>query len=135
MKIKEIINEVRAGQVPDNYKESNPGLHLFSDAEKANTDYTHFRLGLALACADGKGNLANMDPKTFYGKKHTAHPYTKEEDQMLKQSYDLVGAKYKDMNNGNMRSMELKDTNKNSPVPTKKKNKYGVWLCSIKYVN
>ncbi len=126
MKIKEIINEVRAGQVPDNYKESNPGLHLFSDAEKANTDYTHFRLGLALACADGKGNLANMDPKTFYGKKHTAHPYTKEEDQMLKQSYDLVGAKYKDMNNGNMRSMELKDTNKNSPVPTKKKNKYGV---------
>ncbi len=126
MKIKEIINEVRAGQVPDNYKESNPGLHLFSDAEKANTDYTHFRLGLALACADGKGNLANMDPKTFYGKKHTAHPYTKEEDQMLKQSYDLVGAKYKDMNNGNMRSMVLKDTNKNSPVPTKKKNKYGV---------
>jgi hypothetical protein len=126
MKIKEIINEVRAGRVPDNYKESNPGLHLFSDAERANTDYTHFRLGLALACADGKGNLADMDPKTFYGKKHTAHPYTKEEDRMLKQSYDLVGAKYKDLNNGNMRSMELKDTNKTSPVAAKKKNKYGV---------
>ena len=126
MKIKEIINEVRAGDVPKNYKESHPGLHLFSDAERANTDYTHFRLGLALACADGKGNLADMDPKSFYGKKHTAHPYTKEEDDMLKQSYKLVGAKYKDMNNGNMRSMELADTNKSSPVPPKKKNKYGV---------
>jgi len=126
MKIKEIINEVRSGQVPANYKESHPGLHLFGDAERANTDYTHFRLGLALACADGKGQIANMDPKTFYGKKHTAHPYTKEEDNMLKQSYRLVGANYKDLNKGNMRSLELKDTHKQSPVPAKKKNKYGV---------
>lgn len=126
MKIREIINEVKAGNVPDNYKESNPGLHLFSDAEKANSDYTHFRLGMALACADGKGKVANMDAKTFYGKKHTAHPYTKEEDDMLKQSYKLVGANYKDLNKGNMRSMELKDTHKQSPVAPKKKNKYGV---------
>ncbi len=126
MKIREIINEVRAGSVPNNYKESNPGLHLFGDAERSNTDYTHFRLGLALACADGKGSTANMDPKTFFGKKHTAHPYTKEEDDMLKQSYKLVGANYKDLNKGNMRSLELKDTNKQSLVPAKKKNKYGV---------
>jgi hypothetical protein len=126
MKINEIITEVKAGDVPKNYKESNPGLHLFSDAEKANSDYTHFRLGLALACADGKGNLADMDPKTFYGKKHTAHPYTQEEADMLTQSYKLVGANYKDLNKGNMKSLELKDTHKQSPVPAKKKNKYGV---------
>ena len=126
MKINEIITEVKAGDVPKNYKESNPGLHLFSDAEKANSDYTHFRLGLALACADGKGNLADMDPKTFYGKKHTAHPYTQEEADMLTQSYKLVGANYKDMNKGNMKSLEMQDTHKQSPVPAKKKNKYGV---------
>ena len=126
MKINEIITEVKAGDVPKNYKESNPGLHLFSDAEKANSDYTHFRLGLALACADGKGNLADMDPKTFYGKKHTAHPYTQEEADMLTQSYKLVGASYKDLNKGNMKSLELQDTHKQSPVPSKKKNKYGV---------
>lgn len=126
MKINEIIMEVKAGPVPDNYKESNPGLHLFSDAEKANSDYTHFRLGLALACADGKGKVANMDPKTFYGKKHTAHPYTPEEADMLKQSYKLVGANYRDLNDGNLKSLELKDTHKQSVVPQKKKNKYGV---------
>jgi hypothetical protein len=126
MKINEIITEVKAGDIPKNYKESNPGLHLFSDAEKANSDYTHFRLGLALACADGKGNLADMDPKTFYGKKHTAHPYTQEEADMLTQSYKLVGANYKDLNKGNMKSLELQDTHKQSPVPPKKKNKYGV---------
>ena len=126
MKINEIITEVKAGDIPKNYKESNPGLHLFSDAEKANSDYTHFRLGLALACADGKGNLADMDPKSFYGKKHTAHPYTQVEADMLTQSYKLVGANYKDMNKGNMKSLELQDTHKQSPVAPKKKNKYGV---------
>jgi hypothetical protein len=90
-----------------------------------NTDYAHYRLGLALACADGKGKI-DMDPKSFYGKKHTAHPYTQEEADMLKQSYKMVGASHSDLNKGNMRSMEPKDTNKVSPHPAKKKNKYGV---------
>lgn len=126
MKIKEIIAEVRAGNIPDNFKQSSAGLHTFSDAERANTDYTHYRLGLALACSDGKGQLIDMDPKTFYGKKHTAHPYTKEEEAMLKQSYKLVGANYKDLNKGNLNSMEVSDTNKVSPTAKPKKNKYGV---------
>lgn len=126
MKIKEIINEVRAGDIPDNFKQSSAGLHTFSDAERANTDYTHYRLGLALACSDGKGKLIDMDPKTFYGKKHTAHPYTKEEEAMLKQSYKLVGANYKDLNKGDLNSVEVSDTNKISPTAKPKKNKYGV---------
>lgn len=126
MKIREIISEVRAGKVPSRYKEASAGLHTFRDAERANTDYTHYRLGLALACSDGKGKTADMDPKTFYGKKHTAHPYTKEEEDMFKQSYKLVGASYDDLNKGNLNSMEMPDTNKTSPTPKKKKNKYGV---------
>jgi hypothetical protein len=126
MKIKEIINEVRTGKVPDEYKEASTGIHTFRDAEKSSTDYVHYRLGLALACADGKGQLIDMDPKTFYGKKHTAHPYTEEEADMLRQSYKLVGASHDDLNKGNLKSMELPDTNKASLVPKKKKNKYGV---------
>jgi hypothetical protein len=126
MKIKEIINEVRSGKVPDSFGDANTGLHLFRDAERANTDYTHYRLTLALACADGKGTLIDMDPKSFYGKKHTAHPYTQEEADMLKQSYDLVGASHEDLNKGNLNSTELGDTNKTSPVAARKKNKYGV---------
>lgn len=126
MKINEIINEVRAGEPPGNYKQSSAGLHTFSDGERANTDYTHYRLGLALACADGKGQLIDMDPKTFYGKKHTAHPYTQEEEDMLKQSYKIVGANYKDLNKGNLNSMEVPEVNKTSPTAKPKKNKYGV---------
>lgn len=126
MKIKEIITEVRAGKVPGNYKEASTGIHTFGDGEKTSADYAHYRLGLALACADGKGQLVDMDPKTFYGKKHTAHPYTQEEADMLKQSYKMVGADYEDLNKGNLNSMEPKDTHKHSPVAVKKKNKYGV---------
>ena len=125
MKINEIIMEIKAGKVPDGYKEASTGLHTFGDSEKMNSDYAHYRLGLALACSDGKGKI-DMDPKTFYGKKHTAHPYTQEESDMLKQSYKMVGASHSDLNKGNMRSMEPKDTNKVSPHPAKKKNKYGV---------
>lgn len=126
MKIKDIITEVRAGRVPDNFKQSSAGLHTFSDSEKANTDYTHYRLGLALASSDGKSPLVDMDPKTFYGKRHTAHPYTKEEEAMLKQAYDAVGASYDDLNSGDLNSDELKEINKTSVVAPKKKNRYGV---------
>lgn len=118
--------EVKSGPVPDGYKEASTGLHTFGDGEKTSADYAHYRLGLALACADGKGQLIDMDPKTFYGKKHTAHPYTQEEADMLKQSYKIVGADYDDLNNGNLNSLETDGTNKQSPLAKPKKNKYGV---------
>jgi hypothetical protein len=35
---------------------------------------------------------------------------------MLKKAYQAVGAGYKDLNRGDMRSMELETTNKVSPV-------------------
>lgn len=126
MKIKDIIVETRAGSVPDTYQQASTGIHTFTDSEKSNTDYTHYRIGLALAGADGKSAVVDMDPKTFYGKKHTAHPYTKEEAAMLKQAYRTAGADYTDLNNGDLHSGEVKDTNKTSIVAPKKKNKYGV---------
>lgn len=126
MKINEVIVETRAGKVPDAYKEASTGLQTFSDKEGTNTDYTHYRLGLALASADGKSPLVDMDPKSFYGKKHTAHPYTQEEVEMLKQAYRTVGANVDDLNNGNLNSLELPDTNKSSTTAKPKKNRYGV---------
>ncbi len=127
MKIKEIIFErnLKAGKIPKRYEKASTGLHTFTDGERSNTDYTHYRLGLALAMSDGKNKL-DIDPKTFYGKKHTAHPYTQEEADMLKQGYKAVGANYKDLNKGDLSSKELDSTNRQSPVAPRKKNKYGV---------
>lgn len=127
MKVNEIVMErkLKTGKIPKQYEKASTGLHTFSDAERSNTDYTHYRLGLALAMSDGKNKL-DIDPKTFYGKKHTAHPYTQVEADMLKQGYEAVGANHKDLNKGNLNSMEMDDTHKQSPTAKKKKNKYGV---------
>jgi hypothetical protein len=45
---------------------------------------------------------------------------------MLEKAYQAVGAKYQDINHGDMRSQELEGTHKASPVAARKKNKYGV---------
>jgi hypothetical protein len=45
---------------------------------------------------------------------------------MLNLAYKAVGANVEDINRGDLRSQELKSTNKASPVAVKKKNKYGV---------
>ncbi len=124
MKLRELF-EVKAGKVGKRYQEPTRGLNTFGDAEKANSDYTQYRLGLALACSDGV-NPIDIDPKTWHGKRKTAHPYTEEEQAMLNQSYKIVGASHKDLNKGDMRSQELDTTNIVSPVAKPKRNKYGV---------
>ncbi len=124
MKLRELF-EVKAGKVGKRYQEPTRGLNTFGDAEKANSDYTQYRLGLALACSDGV-NPIDIDPKTWHGKRKTAHPYTEEEQAMLNQSYKIVGASHTDLNKGDMRSQELDTTNIVSPVAKPKRNKYGV---------
>jgi nicotinamide mononucleotide adenylyltransferase len=106
-------------------QQSTAGLNTYGDSERMSGDYTAYRLGMAVAGADGKTPI-DMKAKSWIGKKKSTHPYTKEEQDMLKQAYKAVGATYKDMNNGDMKSKELDSTNKASPVATPKKNKYGV---------
>ena len=124
MKLRDLF-EVKSGAVGKRYQQPTRGLNTFGDAEKANSDYTQYRLGLALACSDGV-NPIDIDPKTWHGKRKTAHPYTEEEQAMLNQSYKVVGASHTDLNKGDMRSQELDTTNVVSPVAKPKKNKYGI---------
>ena len=124
MKLRELF-EVKSGAVGKRYQQPTRGLNTFGDAEKANSDYTQYRLGLALACSDGV-NPIDIDPKTWHGKRKTAHPYTEEEQAMLNQSYKVVGASHTDLNKGDMRSQELDTTYVVSPVAKPKKNKYGI---------
>jgi len=124
VKLRELF-EVKSGAVGKRYQQPTRSLNTFGDAEKANSDYTQYRLGLALACSDGV-NPIDIDPKTWHGKRKTAHPYTEEEQAMLNQSYKVVGASHTDLNKGDMRSQELDTTNVVSPVAKPKKNKYGI---------
>lgn len=91
------------------------GLNTFSDKERWNSDYTLSRLGQAVACTDGT-NLPDVDPKSWIGKSKSTHPYTKEEQAMLKQAYKAIGASWQDLNGGDMDSEEHPAVNRVSPV-------------------
>lgn len=126
MKIQEIISEaVTQKKITKRQQQSTRGLNTYSDGEKWNGDYTAYRLGQAVASTDGV-TPPNIDGKSWIGKSKSAHPYTKEEQEMLKLAYKAVGASYEDLNHGDMESKELDTTNKVSPVAKPKRNKYGV---------
>ena len=91
------------------------GLNTFSDGEKWNTDYTLNRVMMAAACTDGTF-VPDIDEKSWFGKEKTAHPYTREEQNMLKMAYKAAGANWSDLNNGDMDSEEVPGTNTTSPV-------------------
>ena len=125
MRANEFISETRDTKMTKRQNQSTAGVHLYGDSEHVSGDYTSYRLGMAVAGADGTNKL-DIDPKSWVGKKKSTHPYTQAESDMLKQAYKAVGAEYKDINKGDMKSKELDTTNKVSPVAKPKRNKYGV---------
>ena len=125
MKINEVITEASVGKLTKRQQQPTRGLNKFTDGDHWNSDYTLYRLGLAVAATDGK-SVPDTDKESWVGKWKVTAPYSDLDQEMLKKAYQAVGAKYTDVNKGDMRSQELKSTNKASPVAKKKKNKYGV---------
>ena len=124
MKIKDIITESK-GELKKRQRFAMRGLNKFTDGKKWNSDYTLYRLGLALAATDGK-TMPPVDEESWLGKWKLTAPYSKEEQDMLKLAYKEVHANHEDMNHGDMRSQEVPTVNKTSPVPVRKKNRFGV---------
>jgi hypothetical protein len=125
MKVHDIISESAQAKITKHDSQSSRGISTYSDAEKANSDYVAFKLGQAMAATDGK-TVPEIDAKSWYGKKKTVHPYTEVENEMFKKAAKAVGAKYDDVNHGDMKSKEMDSTNTTSPVPKRKLNKYGI---------
>jgi len=115
MRASEFVTESSQKKISKRQQQSTKGLNTYGDSEHVSGDYTSYRLGMAVAGANGKDPL-DMEAKSWIGKNKTTHPYTKEEQAMLKQAYKAVGAQYKDLNHGDMTSKELEDTHKVSPV-------------------
>lgn len=125
MRAHEFITERKEGRLTKRQQQPTKGLNTYSDAEMWNSDYTLYRLGLAVACTDGK-TAPDMDMKSWIGKKKSTHPYTPEEQEMLILAYKAAGANYTDINKGDMESKELDSTEVVSPVAQPKRNRYGV---------
>ena len=126
MRAREFINEAqRQGRITKRQQQATKGVNTFTDGERWNGDYTHYRVGIAAACTDGKF-VPDMNSKSWIGKSKAAFPYTPEDQEILKKAYQAAGAAYEDLNHGDMDSDELDTTNSVSPVAQRKKNRYGV---------
>ena len=115
MRANEFMAESSQKKVSKRQSQSTKGLNTYGDSEHVSGDYTAYRLGMAVAGANGKDPL-QMPAKSWVGKQKTTHPYTQQEQDMLKQAYKVVGAEYTDLNHGDMKSKELDDTHKTSPM-------------------
>ena len=115
MRAREFISE-QDGTIGKRRQAATVGLNIFSDAERTNSDYTLNRVMMATAMADGSDAPLDIDAKSWVGKRRSAHPYTEVEQRMLKQAYRAAGAKWTDINKGNLNSEELESTNSQSPV-------------------
>lgn len=115
MRINELITEMKKGKVSKRQNQSSRGLNTYTNAGGGNSTYTSYRMGIAVACANGKDPV-EMNGASWIGTDKTTHPYSREEQEMLKQAYKAVGAEYKDVNKGNMESQELEGTYTVSPV-------------------
>ena len=124
MKIKDIIVETK-GELKKRQRFAMRGLNRFTDGAHWNSDYTLYRLGLALAATDGK-SVPDVDEESWIGKWKITAPYSQADQDMLKMAYKAVNADHEDINHGDLRSQEGPTIQKTSPVAKPKKNKYGV---------
>jgi hypothetical protein len=109
------ITETADAKISRRLQAATRGLNVYSDAERWNGDYVLSRLGQAVASTDGTF-VPDIDMKSWIGKNKSTHPYTPEEQAMLKMAYRAMGADYTDLNGGNMNSEEMSEVNRVSPV-------------------
>jgi hypothetical protein len=92
MKIHEIINEQKLGDIPLGHAEAAKGIHLFADPDGWDSDHHLERVMRAAAMADGSDDPIDVDNNSFVGKYSIAYPYTEVESRMMKQAFRALGS-------------------------------------------
>lgn len=117
MRAYEFIAEAALGKIPAKNDNAMPGVHKTRDIGGYDRIYHMNRMGMAMASADGKSTKRpeGMDGGSWVEKYNTIHPYTKEEDNMIRQAMKVVPTDHKDVVK-DRRSIENPDVNKNSTV-------------------
>lgn len=116
MRAREFVSEGQVNaRITKRQQSGTRGLNTFGDGERRNNDYTLNRVMMAVAATDGTF-VPDMDMKSWAGKNKTAHPYTQQEQDMLKMAYQAAGASYTDVNRGDMDSEEPPGGNVQSPI-------------------
>lgn len=116
MRANEFISEAKVGKISKHQQQATRGLNIFSKKiDSYDRIYDLNRVMMAVACSDGV-NPIEMNAESWIGKHNTAHPYTKEEQNMLRLAYEAADLEYIDLNQGDMDSEELSSTNTQSIV-------------------
>ena len=116
MRANEFIIEAKVGPLSKLNQNATVGLNKFHDKQFSDRVYELNRVMMAAACNDGEDFVVPVDGESWAGRNDIAAPYTEVEQRMLEKAYKVVGTHHDDLNKGNMRSEELPDTNKKSPV-------------------
>jgi hypothetical protein len=116
MRAQEFLTEKRTGKIGHRRQAATRGLTKFRDFGGYDRTYELNRVMMAVATADGTGAPLNLDSESWAGRYNTAHPYTDEEANMLKQALRATGSETHDLNAGDNNSQEVESTNKKSPV-------------------
>jgi hypothetical protein len=114
MRAHEFIAEGSRGHITKRQQYGTVGLNTYT-GNSGSTNYTMNRIGLAVASTDGTF-VPEIDSESWVGTAKTAHPYTKAEQDKLKMAYRAVGAKYDDVNRGDLESKEPPGGNTASPL-------------------
>jgi hypothetical protein len=116
MRAQEFINESKSkGKLTKRQGNSSVGLDVFRDKEFADRIYELNRVMMAAAMADGI-NPIKIDHESWAGRQNVAAPYSPVEQKMLAQAFAAVGSTHSDLAKGDLRSLELPNTNTVSPV-------------------
>lgn len=113
MRASEFLSEQKVGKLGKRKQQSTVGLNKFRDENLADRVYELNRIMMAAASTDGTF-VPEIDGESWAGRYNIATPYTKQEQDMLKKAYQAVGSSHRDLNGGDLRSMELDSTNKQS---------------------
>jgi Neuraminidase (sialidase) len=116
MRASEFITESKKrAKVTKRQAQSSVGLDVFRDVEFADRFYELNRVMMAVAASDGI-NPVKIDQESWIGRLNLAAPYSSIEQKMLSDAFKAVGAYHEDLVQGDLRSQELSDVNKTSPV-------------------
>jgi len=119
VRAQEFVVEDRKGALHPDQEAVMVGAHRIRDNGGYDRANHLNRLMMAAAMHDGKSRKAipkdQMDPASWVEKYNTAHPYTKEEDNMIHGAMKTIGSEHHKVMSDN-RSIEPEGTHKISPV-------------------
>lgn len=130
MRAKEFIIEARSGSLQDDVAKALPATYVIPKLPNQDP-YKQLRFGIAIAAAKSakhrQDEQTSFAPQSAWGENEVIISYDPSIPEIIDDALELVGMSSKDKKLiSTAKSEEAKDVSKLSPVPTKKKNKYGV---------